>query len=605
MKFPYGIADFNAVITEDYFYCDRSDRIPSLERIGKHLLFIRPRRFGKSLLLSMLHHYYDIAQKDRFETLFGNLAIGAKPTPFRNRYLILRWDFSWVDPTGTPDQIRRSLHDHINACIEHFCSRYREILKEPTPIEWENALVSIKHLLSAVQRTGHPLYLLIDEYDNFANEVLTMLRDQNDLYTALVHQNGPLKTLFKGLKSATGEGLIERMFITGVSPVVLSDITSGFNIAENIYLRDAFHDLCGFTEPEVEKILKSVIGECGYDEAEASKALDLMRTYYNGYRFSPGVRTLVYNPTLAIYFTKFFQEDCKYPRKMLDANLATDEAKLEYAAEIAGGRQMLLDVLREQTPLTVSDIANRFGVRDMMEDESQDHAFTASFLYYFGILTIAGDTPDGELILKVPNLVMRGLYVDKIRKMLLPNPMERDDGRFAAKKVYQKGDMAPLCDFVENRFFRVFRNPDYRWANELTVKTAFLTLLYNDILYIMDSERETGRGRADLTMIVRPDMRRYEIFDVLIEFKFVSLKDAGSTGEQARNLSPERLREIPAMAAEMKAAREQATRYGDELKRKYGNLRLRRYAVVSLGFERIWWEAAEDRPPPIRASASR
>jgi hypothetical protein len=290
---------------------------------------------------------------------------------------------------------------------------------------------------------------------------------------------------------------------------------------------------------------------------------------------------------------------------MLDANLATDEAKLEYAAEIAGGRQMLLDVLREQTPLTVSDIADRFGVRDMMEDESRDHAFTASFLYYFGILTIAGDTPDGELILKVPNLVMRGLYVDKIRKMLLPNPMERDDGRFAAKKVYQKGDMAPLCDFVENRFFRVFRNPDYRWANELTVKTAFLTLLYNDILYIMDSERETGRGRADLTMIVRPDMRRYEIFDVLIEFKFVSLKDAGSTGEQARNLSPERLREIPAMAAEMKAAREQATRYGDELKRKYGNLRLRRYAVVSLGFERIWWEAAEDRPPPIRASASR
>jgi hypothetical protein len=142
----------------------------------------------------------------------------------------LRWDFSWVDPTGTPDQIRRSLHDHINACIEHFCSRYREILKEPTPIEWENALVSIKHLLSAVQRTGHPLYLLIDEYDNFANEVLTMLRDQNDLYTALVHQNGPLKTLFKGLKSATGEGLIERMFITGVSPVVLSDITSGFTV---------------------------------------------------------------------------------------------------------------------------------------------------------------------------------------------------------------------------------------------------------------------------------------------------------------------------------------------------------------------------------------
>ncbi|MFP4388819.1 MAG: AAA family ATPase [Desulfococcaceae bacterium] len=593
MKFPYGIADFNAVITEDYYYCDRSDRIPSLERMGKYLLFIRPRRFGKSLLVSMLHHYYDILQKDRFDTLFGGLAAGKNPTPERNRFLILKWDFSWVDPTGGPDRIRRSLHDHINVCIEHFCGRYREILEKPTPINWDNALVSIKHLLSAVQRTGHPLYLLIDEYDNFANEVLTLIQDENDVYTALVHQNGPLKTLFKGLKSAAGEGLIERMFITGVSPVVLSDITSGYNIAENIYLRAVFNDLCGFTENEVRDMLMSVAKECGFEEAKAGDALNLMRTYYNGYCFSPGAESLIYNPTLAIYFAKFFQEDCKYPRKMLDANLATDEAKLEYAAEIAGGREMLLHALREDGPLTVSDISDRFGVRDMLEDESQDHVFTASFLYYFGVLTITGDTPDGELILRVPNLVVRGMYVDKIRRMLLPNPMERDDGRFAAKKVYQKGDMAPLCDFMENRFFKVFHNPDYRWANELTVKTAFLMLLYNDILYIMDSEREIGRSRADLTMIIRPDMRHYEIFDVVIEFKFVPLKAAGISGEQAKNLSPEELQEIPAMASEMKIAREQAARYGDELEQKYGNLRLRRYAVVSLGFERIWWEEVE------------
>ena len=421
MKFPYGIADFNAVITEDYYYCDRSNRIPLLEGMGKYLLFIRPRRFGKSLLVSMLHQYYDLLQKDRFETLFGGLAVGKTPSPERNRYLILKWDFSWVDPTGGPDRIRRSLHDHINVCIEHFCGRYRDILDKPTSIDWDNALVSIKHLLSAVQRTGHPLYLLIDEYDNFANEVLTLIQDENDVYTALVHQNGPLKTLFKGLKSAAGEGLIERMFITGVSPVVLSDITSGYNIAENIYLDADFEDLCGFTETETREIVQAVVRERNGNEKDLEDVFWLMRTYYNGYTFSPGSKRKIFNPTLAIYFLKGFLRSGKYPRKMLDANLATDEAKLEYAAEIAGGREMLLHALREDRPLTVSDISDRFGVRDMLEDESQDHDSIASFLYFAGFLTIGGETVEGELALTIPNLATRKLYVEKMPSMRFPN----------------------------------------------------------------------------------------------------------------------------------------------------------------------------------------
>ncbi|MFP4032050.1 MAG: hypothetical protein ACLFTV_10845 [Desulfococcaceae bacterium] len=146
----------------------------------------------------------------------------------------------------------------------------------------------------------------------------------------------------------------------------------------------------------------------------------------------------------------------------------------------------------------------------------------------------------------------------------------------------------------------MFHNPDCRWANELTVKTAFLTLLYKDILYVMDSEREIGRNRADLTMIIRPDMRKYEIFDVLIEFKYLTLKEAGMSGEQAKKLTREALREPPGMAKKMAEARDRAIRYGDELRKKYGNLRLRRYAVVSLGFERIWWEEVEGTVPRRR-----
>ncbi len=218
----------------------------------------------------------------------------------------------------------------------------------------------------------------------------------------------------------------------------------------------------------------------------------------------------------------------------------------------------------------------------------------SSFLYYFGVLTIDGETEVGELILRVPNLVTRGLYVERIQEMLLPDPLDRDDGVLAAEQLYAKGNMEPLCEFVEQRFFKVFRNRDYRWANELTVKTAFLTLLYNDILYIMDSEKEAGRGYADLTMIIRPDMRRFKILDILIEFKYVSLNEAGLTGEKARELGSGELQAVPAMKAKMEEARNQARQYGDALEQKYNTLRLKRYSVVSLGFERLWWEAITD-----------
>ena len=597
MKFPYGISYFERIITGGFYYCDRTDRIPMLEKAGDYLLFIRPRRFGKSLLLSTLRHYYDAARKEQFETLFGHLKIGKNPTHLCNRYLILQWDFSCVDPTGSVADIRRALFNHVNTCISTFALYYKKHLTVEISIHPDDAVSSLGSLLSAVRESGYPLYLLIDEYDNFANEVMTGIQNEQDAYKALVHEKGPLKTLFKAVKSAAGAGDIERIFITGVSPVVLSDLTSGFNIAENIYLKPAFNDLCGFTEDETENALRSVAEECGWSEKGAEEALDMMRIWYNGYIFSPRSDKRIYNPTLVIYFIKALKEECLYPRKMLDSNLASDEAKLEYAAQLPGGQQMLLEITREMNPLTITDIADRFGIADMLSDSTKDHSFLASYLYYFGVLTISGVTVDGELILNVPNLVIRGLYVNRLQRLLLPEPMERDAGKFAAKKLYEKGDMAHLCRFVEEKYFRVFHNPDYKWASEMTVKTAFLTLLYNDTLYIMDSERETGRGYADLTMIIRPDMRKYTVSDILIEFKYVKLSEAEVTGEKARELTDGELHSLPAMITQMEAARKQLKRYGDDLEKKHGNLRLRRYAVVALGFERIWWE--ETTNPPL------
>ncbi|MEA1967443.1 MAG: AAA family ATPase, partial [Thermodesulfobacteriota bacterium] len=526
MKFSYGISDFKEINTKGYFYCDRTDKIPLLEE-SKSQLFIRPRRFGKSLVLSMLENYYDVAKADEFDEIFGNLKIAENPTELHNSYFILRWDFSCVDTTGSVEDIKKSLYNHINAKIESFI-RYYNYKGYDLPsitVKDDDALYSIESLLSSISTTSYPVYLLIDEYDNFANTIMMGVQSEKERYNALVHDEGVLRTLFKAIKSSTSGSMFDRVFITGVSPVVLSDITSGYNIAENIYFQPKFNDLCGFVESEVYSVVEQIVTGCGLDIEKTDEAVNLMKTYYNGYLFSYGRDDYIYNPTLCLYFFKQFQEECAYPREMLDDNLATDESKLEYIAQIPNGRDLLLDLTQKACEVGVSKISKRFGIKEMLDEHSKDNAFLISFLYYFGVLTLAGENQEGEVILKVPNLVMHSLYVERVQKMLLPEPVDRDDGKFAAKQVYQKGDIEPLCDFVEKRYFKVFKNRDYRWANELTLKTAFLTLLYNDILYIMDSEPEIDRRFADLTMIIRSDKRKFKIFDVLIEFKFIKLKD--------------------------------------------------------------------------------
>ncbi|MBF0231061.1 MAG: AAA family ATPase, partial [Desulfamplus sp.] len=525
---------------------------------------------------------------------------------FRNSYFIFKLDFSCVDPTGTVEQIRQSMFDHINVTIEGFERWYKykgfEIPK--ITINYDNALFSLQSLAESVKSTPYPIYLLIDEYDNFANTVMMGIHildrdfgkdNHNQRYQSLVHEQGPLRTFFKTVKALTSSTMFDRVFITGVSPVVMSDITSGYNVAENIYFVPEFNNLCGFTQNEVEEVITKIADSCGFEEKESKvkEAVELMKNYYNGYKFCYKKSDYIYNPTLSIYFFKQFQKECEYPRKMLDTNLAADESKLEYIARLPNGRDLLLALMEKNQEVVVAEIQDRFGIYDMLSDSSQDHIFLVSFLYYFGVLTISDVTETLKTSLKVPNMVMKSLYVDKICRMLLPVPAERDEGKWAAELVYQKGDIAPLCKFVEDKYFKVFANRDYRWANELTVKTAFLTLLYNDLLYIMDSELEIDRRFADLTMIIRPDKRHGKIFDVLIEFKFVHLKDVGMTGEEAKALSEAGLAKIPAVVEKLEDGEEQVAEYGKQLEEKFGNLRLHKFVVVALGFERVCFRKVE------------
>ena len=197
MKYPYGISDFKKINTKNYFYCDRTDKIPLLEKSDSQL-FIRPRRFGKSLVLSMLENYYDVAKKDEFEAIFGRLKIGKNPTELRNSYFILRLDFSCVDPTGSAEDVKRALFNHINVRIDGFCKFYNYKGFEIPNIEInrEDALYSIDSLIASIRMTPYPVYLLIDEYDNFANTVMMGVQSADKRYEALVHDEGPLRTFF-------------------------------------------------------------------------------------------------------------------------------------------------------------------------------------------------------------------------------------------------------------------------------------------------------------------------------------------------------------------------------------------------------------------------
>ena len=593
IKFPYAVRDFEKLIIDEYLYLDRTDRIPLIENAGKELLFLRPSRFGKSLLLSMLMNYYDVAQADAFDRLFGKLAIGKNPTPLHNQYLVMQWDFSYIQSHGPIQEIESSLHDHLNEWISIFAEKYSDILTSEIRIH-ANSLASFSSAVAAADRTPYKLYLFIDEYDNFANEVMMGVQGKNQQrYSDLVSGEGMFKTLFKNVKGAgAGKGL-DRVFMTGVSPIVMSDVTSGSNVTKDITWRPYFNDLCGFREGEVRPLVEQVTANCGLPASRADEAMNLMRIFYNGSRFTlrdANTSPKVYNPTLTFYFLEELQEFCLYPNNMLDSNLAPDYNKLAYISSHPTGEQLLLSALHRETRLTISEIGDRFGMKEMLEIEKQWDRL-ASLLCYLGGLTIGGQAPDGKWLLEIPNLVMRKLYAERGLELILPKNTTRKEASDAADALYSRGEIEPLCSFVAHHDFKVFSNRDYQHADELTIKTIFLTLLYHDTLYIMDSEPEIERTYGDLIMLIRPEMRRFTIFDILLEFKFIKPGTLGLTGEQVQQQSEQELKSHPMVKEKFEQARTQLQKYRQRLQAKYGDiLKLRTYTVVAVGFDRLLWE---------------
>ena len=315
----------------------------------------------------------------------------------------------------------------------------------------------------------------------------------------------------------------------------------------------------------------------------------MLREWYNGYRFALKVSERVYNPTLVFYFLLELLEEGTPPEQMLDANLAADEGKLEFLARLTAGEETLIDLIRKDEALEIVQLRDRFTLKELLEQSTQDISFFGSYLFYFGMLTVRQKRTDaGTLELVVPNEVVHDLYIERIRKILMPLGKERSQATKLHIAFLRDGDLLPLLDFVEATLFPDFSNRDAAWANELTIKTIFMSLLWNSITYITHSEPELEHRYADLCLLRRPDALHYNLWDLLFEFKRLSLSELGMPGKDVKAASREELMAEEKVEKALDDAEKQITAYRAALGRRRGKtLKLRTYTVVALGFERL------------------
>lgn len=418
-KFPYGKANFKTIRTENYFFIDRSSYISLLEDTAGSILFVRPRRFGKSLFANMLYAYYDINEEANFENYFNGLYIGdsRNHTPFKNKFMVIKYDFSEVSVDGILDQIIINFNNYCNDCIKDFKSNYKNLLQEEIEINKDDPLSSFGNLIRQVKQINQKLYVIVDEYDNFLNEI--MVRGRKDDYSKLATGDGVLKSFFKKLK-AKESSVIERIFITGVSPVVLNDVSSGFNIATDISLFQEFNDLVGFKEEEIFKTIDTIIKNENI-KYDVDYVVTKIANYYNGYKFNLKSTEKIYNPTLSLYFFNEFQKNHEFPSEMLDKNLQIDINKLHFIGNLDNGKQIIFDILNNEEKIEASKVTTEFKLNDLLTLGEQNRDYIISLMYYWGLLTLKEKAFQQEF--QIPNYVSKRLYFEKLQTLLSPKPL--------------------------------------------------------------------------------------------------------------------------------------------------------------------------------------
>jgi hypothetical protein len=397
-RIPYGISNFAMLREENYLYVDKTKYIEILENLPPYQFLIRPRRFGKSLFLSMLENYYDIHKKGQFMSLFGDLYIGQNPTPDQNNYLVLSLSFSSIVTSEGKERLIQSFDDNVISSVRSLVRICRDFLPEKDlPENVTGAEMAIRFITQTALEAGVKIFIMIDEYDNFANDLIGSGNKQ--LYQDLISGEGYVRSFYKAIKDGTTKS-IKRVFMTGVSPIMLDDLTSGFNITANLTLEKSLNEMLGFTGEEVHGVIVELGLDLVFKEEELLKDL---RKYYDGYRFCGEAGERLFNSDMVLYFLTALQENKQYPRNILDHNAKTDYRKLqELAFNFRDEETIDLLISRENI---VTELVERFTLKEMYLRKEN----FISLSYYLGMLTIKG-VKKNRYILSIPNYVVKTIY---------------------------------------------------------------------------------------------------------------------------------------------------------------------------------------------------
>ncbi len=522
MKNPYALSNFAQLRKGGFFYADKTPFLTYLEDsdTGRYVIFLRPRRFGKSLLISLMEHYYDLAQAPAFDALFSGLAVHRTPTPLANRFLVLRLDFSVVDVQSGKEALSATFLTAIRASVGAFLRKYEKyvpayigLLARLDRVHEPNSVMI--ELFAATQDSGHEIYLLVDEYDNFLNELISARNIS--LYYELVQGGGFVRSFYKTLKAATATGVVSRLFITGVSPMTLDDLSSGFNIGRNQTLKAQINALCGFTQAEVEQAVDLFLHETPHLAQRDPLLVDLRR-FYNGYLFSEDASERIYNPDMVLYFLQELRQKRGYPKELLDPNVRTDYGKLVQLARPPEGKadwhRELMDTLLIEGRVR-SPLVEQFGARRLYE-----HHHLTSLMCFMGLLTI-GPSIDGESTMEVPNQVVRTLHWEELALLLREQAgvhIETLDLQGAVSRMAYHGEIDPFLELLRDGVLKVLSNRDLMKFDEKHLKMIMLTYLSMSPIFRPLSEKEFAQGYGDLFLALDrrfPDAR----YAYLIELK--------------------------------------------------------------------------------------
>ncbi|MEZ4887692.1 MAG: AAA family ATPase [Chitinophagales bacterium] len=528
IKIPFGVSDYEQMITQGYHYIDRTNYIEKMEGLGKkYLFFLRPRRFGKSLFLSSLQYYYGIEYKAKFEQLFEKQYIGQNPTPLANSYMILRLNFSGID-TETNEQAKSSFFRAFKSSVRGFVKYYRNIFDEKLAEIITNATDSpeILRLLfewMKVNEVTQKIYLLIDEYDHFTNEILAFRFDE---FKEIVGKNGWVRKFYESLKIGADAGWIDRMFITGVTPITLDSLTSGFNNASDISMRAGFEQMLGFTKEEVEGILLGI----GISKTELNGISDDLKSWYDGYHFNQYAKKGIYNSEMVLYFADAYIERMEYPSQLLDTNIASDYSKIRSMFRIAHKEKENIEVLRE---VLKNDELKAVLTQKYNFNEPWDRDKFISLLYYLGFLTIKGSDLE-QTIFTIPNYVIKELYFQYFTRVTLEeanfdlyNLRVRDK----VVELAKYNNIKPIIELTESTLTQLSAHHDRAYFNEGHVKSIFVSWFHSIGIYHIFSELEvekgaTQKGRIDLLLTRRKPFVEETPYQFIFELKYLKQSEA-------------------------------------------------------------------------------